>query len=420
METAVSVQELRERVAALDPSGLGAREAEDLLVEVVGLAHAAWALAGRVTRRVGETQAFRRCGDRSEAHHLGRVAGVGLGVANQAVAVTAAVEALTATRAALAAGGLSMRQAEAIAGAAAVDRRAEARLLRLAEVRGITQLEEECARVRAAATPDEEAERHRRARDERGCWQRTNRDGSAEIRFRSSLDQVTEAWKIISAFRDRLVRDPADRGVGGDRPSFDQLAADGFMDLCRAAAVASGHATAEPTLPLEGLTEPRPVPAPKKVIIRVDLDALLRGYPSAGEVCEIPGIGPLPVQAVRDLIRTDNPILAGIVTRGTDVIGVAHLGRAPNAVQQTAMEWLEPRCKAEGCDRTIALERDHRAPWADTKITVLDLLDWLCTHHHQLKTHHHWALVPGHGTRAFVPPQHPDHPGDPTRAGPDT
>jgi hypothetical protein len=334
MDMAAVVRGLRERVAAIEPASLGAREAEDLLVEVVGLSHASWALAARVTRRVGETEAFRRCGDRSEAHHLARVAGLGLGVAKQAIAVTAAVEELDATRSQLAAGSLSMRQAEAIAGAVRVDRRAETRLLRLAKVRGVNQLEEECARVRAAAAPDEEAERHRRARAERGCWTRQNRDGSAQILFRSTPDDVAEAWKVIAAYRDRLVRDPANRTGGEDeRPSFDQLAADGFVDLCRAAAAASGHATAEPTLPLDGVADLRPVPAPKKIIVRVDLDTLLRGYPTDGEVCEIPGVGPLPVQAVRDMIRTDNPILAAVVTRGHQIIGVAHLGRAPTVFQ---------------------------------------------------------------------------------------
>jgi hypothetical protein len=75
MSVAGLVRGLREQVAALDPSDLGAREAEDLLGEVVGLTHASWALAGRVTQRVGGTQAFRRTGDKSEAHHLARVAG---------------------------------------------------------------------------------------------------------------------------------------------------------------------------------------------------------------------------------------------------------------------------------------------------------------------------------------------------------
>ena len=77
------------------------------------------------------------------------MAGVGLGVARQASAVTAAVESLAATKAALASGSLSMRQADAIAAAATVAPHHETRLLRIAGARGVTQLEEECARIRA-------------------------------------------------------------------------------------------------------------------------------------------------------------------------------------------------------------------------------------------------------------------------------
>lgn len=170
MAVAGQMRSLRELIAGVDPSGLSAREAEDLLGEAVAVANAAQALAGRAAARVGETGAHRRCGDATEAHYLARVAGVGLGVARQALAVTRAVENLAATKAALAAGRLSLRQAEAIAAAVAVAPGHEARLLRIATARGVTQLEEECARIRAAAAPDEEAERRRRAKADRGCW----------------------------------------------------------------------------------------------------------------------------------------------------------------------------------------------------------------------------------------------------------
>src|SRR5690554_771216 len=375
-------------------------------------------LAGVAARTVGHNGTHRRTGDASEAHYLARVAGVGLGVARQALAVTAAVADLEATRAALAAGNLSMRQADAIAAAATVAPHHETRLLRIARARGVTQLEEECARRRASAAPDEEAERRRRAKAERRCRSRQNRDGSAQITFRSTPDDVAEAWATIAAFRDRILRDrritqPCDRDPGGESGEglgFDQAAADGFLDLCRTAAGATGRAVAEPTLPLQGLGEPRPVPVPKKIIVRVDLDTLVRGYPTDGETCDIPGVGPLPVEAVRDMLRTGNPFLAAVVTRSEQVIGVAHLGRVPTAHQQTVLEWLGARCAVEGCDRTVGLQRDHRTPWADTHTTVVDDMDWLCTPHHQLKTHHNWALVEGTGIRPFVPPHDPRHP----------
>ncbi len=37
------------------------------------------------------------------------------------------------------------------------------------------------------------------------------------------------------------------------------------------------------------------------------------------------------------------------MTKGHDVVNVAHLGRRPNAHQQSALDWLFPVCAAEGC-----------------------------------------------------------------------
>lgn len=61
-------------------------------------------------------------------------------------------------------------------------------------------------------------------------------------------------------------------------------------------------------------------------------------------------------------------------------------------------------------NRPAASAFDHRIPWARTQHTRLDHIDPLCTHHHRLKTHHHWALAPGIGPRPLVPPTDPRHP----------
>ncbi len=150
--------------------------------------------------------------------------------------------------------------------------------------------------------------------------------------------------------------------------------------------------------------------------MRVDLPALLRGQVGPGECCEVAGFGPVAASAVRDLIDTGDPFLAAVVTKGEQVVGVAHLGRRANASQQTALEWLYPTCAAEGCTSVAWLENDHRVDWAASHTTVLDLLDRLCSHHHDLKTIDNWALVDGHGKRAFVPPDDPRHPRQSARA----
>ena len=129
-----------------------------------------------------------------------------------------------------------------------------------------------------------------------------------------------------------------------------------------------------------------------------------------GEVCELVGFGPVAASAIRDLIDTADPFLAAVVTRGEQVVGVAHLGRRATAAQQTALEWLYPKCAVEGCSSGAFLENDHSVDWAATHLTVLDLMDRLCSHHHDLKTIDNWALVEGCGKRAFVPPDDPRHP----------
>ncbi|MEA2685966.1 MAG: hypothetical protein QOE93_1161, partial [Actinomycetota bacterium] len=96
--------------------------------------------------------------------------------------------------------------------------------------------------------------------------------------------------------------------------------------------------------------------------------------------------------------------------RGEQLVGVAHLGRRPNALQQTALQWLYPSCANEACGAQARLDYDHRVDWSRTHVTVLDLLDRLCTHCHALKTRQNWSLVEGRGKRALVAPDDRRHP----------
>ena len=74
------------------------------------------------------------------------------------------------------------------------------------------------------------------------------------------------------------------------------------------------------------------------------------------------------------------------------------------AVQRTALEWLYPTCAVQGCTTTAWLEIDHRLDWASSHLTVFDLLDRLCSHHHDLKTHHGYRLTGPPGNRTWHPP----------------
>ena len=98
-----------------------------------------------------------------------------------------------------------------------------------------------------------------------------------------------------------------------------------------------------------------------------------------------------------------------MITKGIDVQNVTYLGRGVNAAQQVALWWSQPLCTNIACHSTH-LQNDHRNPHAKVKCTRLGNMDPLCGHDHDLKTYHGWALVPGTGRRAFVPPDDPRHP----------
>jgi hypothetical protein len=160
--------------------------------------------------------------------------------------------------------------------------------------------------------------------------------------------------------------------------------------------------TPEPTPARRGRTNPRYL-----ALLRIDLQALRRGHVAGDELCEITGIGPIPVPVARDLLG--DAILHLVITRGVDVAHVTHLGRGPTAAQKIALAWTSPGCTVQGCPRT-RIQYDHREDYARTRHTRLDELDPLCGHHHDLKTRHNWALVPGTGKRPIVAPTDPRHP----------
>ncbi|MDA8062851.1 MAG: DUF222 domain-containing protein [Actinomycetota bacterium] len=150
--------------------------------------------------------------------------------------------------------------------------------------------------------------------------------------------------------------------------------------------------------------------SPMQIMVRVDLDALLRGVALEGELCEIAGWGPVPVSVIERLAASENPFLVGVLTKGTEVVGVYHHRRRPNSVQRSALDFVQPTCQVKGCPVRAGLQYDHREDWSRTKFTVYDLLDRLCPHHHRLKTERGWALVEGVGKRLFVPPDDGRHP----------
>lgn len=381
-------EELHRHVADFDAATLtGAR-----LDEAVGLVAALGALVDTLGALVGArlAEVGPGGGERSAAHHLARATGTSVAEAARTIECGRRLERLPAVEEAARAGTLSGAQAAAIADAATAAPAAARSLLEAARGSSLAELRHECARAKAAAVDMEE----RRARIHAARSLRTwaDAEGVWHLHLRINPEVGARLMSAVEPRRDRLFRLAR---AEGRREPLEACAADALVE-----AVAGER--------VEG-TRPSRSSRPH-VLVRVDLGALLRGRPAEGEVCEIAGYGPVAVSAVRDLIGSGDPFLAAIATDGERVCGVATLRRRPSARQSAALRWLYPTCAAEGCGTVAFLEDDHRVPWAESGVTVFELMDRLCSHHHDLKTLEGWGLVEGRGKRAFVPPADPRHP----------
>ena len=105
----------------------------------------------------------------------------------------------------------------------------------------------------------------------------------------------------------------------------------------------------------------------RKVIVRVDASALRRGWVEGDEVCDIAGVGPIPLAHAREVLGAAFVTL--LVTDGTDVLTVAHASRGANAKQRTALEWLADACCTRSCTHPGRREIDHDDRWTDTHHT---------------------------------------------------
>jgi hypothetical protein len=125
-------------------------------------------------------------------------------------------------------------------------------------------------------------------------------------------------------------------------------------------------------------------------MVRVDLDALLRGHVEGDECCEIDNQGPIPVAMARDL--ANDSFLRVVFHQAGDIRAVHHLGRTINQQLRTALVFRDRTCVVPGCGTSFGLEIDHIVPFAEGGPTTLDNLALLCHHHHFLKTYEGWVL----------------------------
>ncbi len=281
------------------------------------------------------------------------------------------------------------------------------RLVKTASTSTVAELREACARTRAAADPDPEAT-HRRIHARRCLRRHTDTDGTWNLIVRGTAEAGARFGAALDPIIDEIF---GTARTEGHREPHEAYAFDALIEL-------ADRARGGADRPADGDAKPRAEAPTHLALLRLDVEALRRGAVEDDELCEIAGLGPIPVSVAVDLLGES--VLKLVLTRGVEVANITHLGRGPTVAQRLALLWMSPKCFNQGCDRRWA-QVDHRLDWAKTLHTRLDELDRLCVHDHRLKTHHGWALIPGTGRRAFVPPtdpRHPDHVSPPGRAGP--
>jgi hypothetical protein len=438
---------LRGIVEGLDPDEVLASRAPGLWAEFDRIERLAAAAKIVLARRVDDSHVWEREGHRSAVDYLAKASGTSKAVSRGMLAASKKLGKLPATGVALRRGELSAAQAECVADAASHNREAEADLLETARSSSLGELREECARRKAAADPDPDAT-YRRIHENRFCRQRRDPEGGWCLTARGTPDAAAVFNTALNPIIDEIFHTA---WAQGRREERQQYAFDALIELARRGSqdhdadgepanargdidsdsdldTDAGHGEAgthQAHTDTDDANQPRSRSADKRhqgrrrrrrrradsptylALLRIDFAALQRGYTQGDELCEIAGIGPIPVNRARELLS--DAVIKLIATKGEQVANVTHYRRNPNTAQRMALLWAQPTCSVAGCDHSI-VQIDHRSDWHKTRRTRLEDLDPFCPHHHRLKTYHGWALVEGTGKRAMVPPDDPRHP----------
>ena len=277
---------------------------------------------------------------------------------------------LPVTQAALRNGSLSNAQAVEVARGAIVAPNTETQLLNLAKHATVRDLRDATNRVIAAAT--DEASRHKRIHKNRCLKTWTDQDGAFNLKALMTVANGALVMAALTPFQDEIFKAARKSGAHETPEAY---AADALMALCNAK-TASTRKTSHPNVVMN---------------IRVDLAAIKRGHTEHGEICEIAGVGPIPVATAIEYLG--EAFLKLLVIDGTDIRTIAHMGRALPAKLRTAVEERDRVCQVPTCDVSKNLEIDHIKPFAEGGATSFENLVRLCKRHHLQKTHDGYRLV---------------------------
>jgi hypothetical protein len=332
-------------------------------------------------------------------------------------------------------GDLSLAEADAVSSAAVVDPGSEAALVAKAtashDLAAVRDAADEVKR--AARSAEDEAARVARLRAGRQWREFTTPDGHRGVDARFVPEDLAAVVPVINAFTEAQFEQGRRAGT---RDSHEAYRADGVLAAFAAAGAAIGL-TPDPTEPpppgahdasandptvrgdapsgdtIGSFRLPAPAALPDRVnwsmCVIVDGIALKRSYAAPGEICEIPGIGPVSVAWARSLM--DDAIVDVLVHDSVDIRAYASATRHTPRPVQLALMVRDRTCSVPGCRKRWRLEADHCDDFAKGGPTALANLNGLCNDHHDEKTHRGARLEVTGTERLWWPP--PPPPGSP-------
>jgi hypothetical protein len=269
------------------------------------------------------------------------------------------------------------------------------------------ELSDHAARLKAAARSREQ-EHQRRARIHAARHFRRHQDSDGGIRGDFFCDEV--AWARVAPVLEAEANRRWKATGADDAATFDALRLDAFIDLLGRPGRRGGlpgqadGRGGERGVGGEAAEAHRP-----QVVVLVDAEALRRGTNVTGEICEIDGIGPVPVEAVVELLGEGAAQI--LVKEGTDIRSVTSSSRRLAQKTLIALIARDRTCVVKDCGKHLGLERDHCVvDFAADGPTTFDNLARLCPRHHHMKTVGGWILHRGPDSWTLDPP--PDPPSD--------
>ncbi|HUZ10772.1 MAG TPA: hypothetical protein VMU76_11470 [Acidimicrobiales bacterium] len=391
--TRQAIELLRSALAAAPPELVQAGDAARMVAAFAEVERVGAAGKALYARRVEATAAYQDTGHRNAASWLADLSGESVGHAMAVLETTRRLETTPAVLDAFARGEISAAQAKEVAGAGVQDPSTADELLRSARTESFRDLRARAARAKRHARGEEE-EQAREARAHAGRYFRSWEPEEGGVRFEAWLTKRDGARVLTSveAEAKRVFREARTEGV---HEPHERYRADALVHLCKGG---------------------RPGPG-ARVLVRVDAGALTRGNVQRGEVCEIAGVGPVPVATARELMG--DAVFNVLVFDGIDVTCVTSTKRTIPASLRVALMERDPVCVVPGCTAAHQLEIDHwQQDYNKDGPTRLSNLARLCKPHHDLHSYRGWHLEGGPGQWRWIGPGGKAPPGS-TVVGPE-